>query len=43
VQEIAGTASQTATDSQQGQVSAQGLVKLSEQLTQSLSRFQLPN
>ncbi len=43
VQEIAGTASQTATDSQQGQVSAQGLVKLSEQLTQSLQRFQLPN
>ncbi len=43
VQEIAGTASQTASDSQQGQVSAQGLVKLSEQLTQSLSRFQLPN
>jgi twitching motility protein PilJ len=43
VQEIAGTANQTATDSQQGQVSAQGLVKLSEQLTQSLSRFQLPN
>jgi twitching motility protein PilJ len=43
VQEIAGTAGQTATDSQQGQVSAQGLVRLSEQLTQSLSRFQLPN
>ncbi len=43
VQEIAGTANQTASDSQQGQVSAQGLVKLSEQLTQSLSRFQLPN
>ncbi len=43
VQEIAGTASQTASDSQQGQVSAQGLVRLSEQLTQSLSRFQLPN
>jgi twitching motility protein PilJ len=43
VLEIAGTANQTASDSAQGQVSAQGLVKLSEQLTQSLSRFQLPN
>jgi twitching motility protein PilJ len=43
VLEIAGTANQTAADSEQGQVSAQGLVKLSEQLNQSLARFQLPS
>ncbi len=43
VQSMAGTASQTEQDSKQGQDSAQALVQLSERLSQSLSRFQLPS
>ena len=43
VQVMAGTAEKTATDSQQGQNVAETLLKLSQQLSQSLSRFQLPS
>ncbi len=43
VQDIAGTAEKTATDSQKGQSSAETLLKLSQQLAQSLARFQLPS
>jgi twitching motility protein PilJ len=43
VQSMAGTASQTEQESKQGQDSAQALVQLSERLSQSLSRFQLPS
>jgi twitching motility protein PilJ len=43
VQSMAGTASQTEQDSKQGQDSAQALLQLSERLSQSLSRFQLPS
>jgi twitching motility protein PilJ len=42
VQSMAGTASQTEQESKQGQDSAQALLQLSERLSQSLSRFQLP-
>ncbi len=43
VQSMAGTANQTEQESKQGQDSAQALVQLSERLSQSLSRFQLPS
>jgi twitching motility protein PilJ len=43
VQSMAGTASQTEQESKQGQDSAQALLQLSERLSQSLSRFQLPS
>ncbi len=43
VQSMAGTASQTEQESKQGKDSAQALVQLSERLSQSLSRFQLPS
>jgi twitching motility protein PilJ len=43
VQVMAGTAEKTATDSQKGQNSAETLLKLSQQLAQSLARFQLPS
>ena len=43
VQVMAGTAEKTATDSQQGQNAAETLLKLSQQLSQSLARFQLPS
>jgi twitching motility protein PilJ len=42
VQVMAGTAEKTAIDSKQGQNSAETLLKLSQQLSQSLARFQLP-
>ncbi len=43
VQSMAGTASQTEQESKQGQDSAQALLQLSERLSNSLSRFQLPS
>ncbi len=43
VQSMAGTASHTEQESKQGQDSAQALVQLSERLSLSLSRFQLPS
>ena len=42
VQTIAGTASRAEEQSQKGQEAAEALRQLSEQLTQSLSRFRLP-
>jgi twitching motility protein PilJ len=43
VQSMAGTATQTEQESKQGQDSAQALLQLSERLSNSLSRFQLPS
>jgi twitching motility protein PilJ len=43
VQVMADTAEKTATDSQQGQNAAETLLKLSQQLSLSLARFQLPS
>ncbi len=43
VQVMAGTAEKTATDSRTGQDAAETLLKLSQQLAQSLTRFQLPS